>query len=87
MDLDEIGFIGPIMGGIAGLSIPHVLLKNTDIKIKYPPNITDNKQINIYKATYSEKIKGRRAKKVIRSQSTCILVPLTGLLALIIMAG
>ena len=87
MDLDEIGFIGPIIGGIAGLSIPHVLLKNTDIKIKYPSNVTDNKQINIYKATYSEKIKGRRAKKVIRSQSTCILVPLTGLLALIIMAG
>ena len=87
MDLDEIGFIGPIIGGIAGLSIPHVLLKNTDVKITYPSNITDNKQINIYKAAYSEKIKGRRAKKVIRSQSTCILVPGIGLLVLIIMSG
>ena len=87
MDLDEIGFIGPIIGGIAGLSIPHVLLKNTDVKITYPSNITDNKQINIYKAAYSEKIKGRRAKKVIVSQSTCIIGPLTGLLAGIIIVG
>ena len=63
MDLDEIGFLGLFGGGIAGLSSPYILSKNTDISIVYPPNITDKRQINIYKKTYDKKIKERRSKK------------------------
>jgi len=87
LDLDEIGFFGLLAGGITGLSLPYILSKNTDIKITYPSNITDNKQINIYKETYHKKIKERRSKKITLAQSTCILVPGIGLLALIIMSG
>ena len=31
MDLDEIGFLGLFGGAIAGLSLPHILSKNTDV--------------------------------------------------------
>ena len=87
MDLDEIGFFGLLAGGIAGLSLPYIISKNTDASINYPTNITDNKQINIYKETYNKKIKERRSIKITQSQSTCILVPGIGLLVLIIMSG
>ena len=87
MDLDEIGFLGLFGGGIAGLSSPYILSKNTDVRIVYPPNISDKRQIVIYKNTYNKKIKERRSKKIKQSQITCVLIPGFGLLALIIMAG
>ena len=83
MDLNEMGFIGLFGGGIAGLSSPYILSNNTDVSIVYPPNITDKRQINIYKKTYDKRIKERRSKKITQSQTTCIMVPGFGLLALI----
>ena len=83
MDLHEIGFLGLFGGGVAGFSAPYILSKNTDVSIIYPPNITDKRQINIYKKTYDKKIKERRSKKIKQSQNTCILIPGFGLLALI----
>ena len=63
--------------------IPYILSKKTDVSIVYPSNITDKRQINIYKKTYDKKIKERRSKKIKQSQTTCILVPVFGLLALL----
>tara|TARA_B100000886_G_C20198320_1_gene397235 strand:- start:272 stop:532 length:261 start_codon:yes stop_codon:yes gene_type:complete len=83
MDLDELGFLGLLGGGIAGLSSPYILSKNIDVSIVYPPNITDKRQINIYKKTYDKKVKDERAKKIKQSQTFCVVVPAFGLLALI----
>lgn len=83
MDMDEVGFLGLFGGGIAGLRLPYILSKNTDVSIVYPSNITDKRQINIYKKAYDKKIKERRSKKIKHSQTTCILVPVFGLLALL----
>ena len=46
-------------------------------------HIEHKKVINIYKKTYDKKIKERRSKKIKQSQTTCILVPVFGLLALL----
>ena len=77
----KIGITGSLSSGKT--SVARILSKNTDVSIVYPPNITDKRLINIYKKTYDEKIKERRSKKIKQSQTTCILVPGFGLLALI----
>jgi len=76
------GLLGPIIGGVVGLTIPFSIAGKTKINFNYPSNVTSSEQKILYKDIYRKNIIQKRSRLISNGYIGCGIVGIMGMVML-----